>query len=155
MITTAINTKFDEPQPVLDGSEQWPVIGNALSEQQLASINFQMVGLTRHWNCETKVKIVLDVIGSGFVVIGSMYVLSPNNYGEYGFEFNPPFEFHAWVQLLNNDIVDVALPGVIEKGLNTSDHIGPMIINREPAILAGRPPDWLQYKPIAVYKIKF
>jgi len=151
-VTTALITKFDEPQAILNGTEQWPIIGDALTPEQAQSIQSKLSGLTRHWDCNNKAEIVLKELGVGAIVAGSLLVLSSNPYSEYGFYYNPPLEFHMWV-LSKCNIIDFALPGVIEKGLNTRDHIGPMITGRKPAILAGKPPIWLKYRREAVIKI--
>jgi hypothetical protein len=67
----------------------------------------------------------------------------------YGYMFKPPFEFHAWLQTPQG-IIDVALPGAIEKGLTTFDDVGPYLIGREPFILAGPPLDWMEYMPVQI-----
>ena len=48
---------------------------------------------------------------------------------------------------VRENIIDLALPFVIEKGLNTKDEIGFFLMDREPFILAGKPPSWIKYEP--------
>jgi hypothetical protein len=80
-------------------------------------------------------------------MIGSLLVVSGDGKSEYGHYFNPPYEFHAWLQE-GPIIVDVALPGVIESGLMLTDEVGPFISGREPLILAGEPLTWMKYQAV-------
>ena len=47
-------------------------------------------------------------------------------------------------------IIDMALPGVIQKGLTTFDSIGAFLVGREPVILAGTPEPWMMYKGVCI-----
>jgi len=103
-------------------------------------------GLQRYWNCLEKAYRAQRLLGRGRVVLGSLLIASGDGQSEYGYYFNPPLEFHAWLDLGSGVIFDPALPGVIEKGLTTCDSVGPYIIDREPVILAGQPLDWMRYE---------
>jgi hypothetical protein len=77
-------------------------------------------------------------------------VYSKNFGSSYGFEFNPPLEFHAWVNYGDN-IIDLALPGVIEMGCILKDKYGPYL-DRKPIVLAGEEiPNWIEYTAIRKY----
>jgi hypothetical protein len=110
-------------------------------------------GLNTFYDCDKKAQIVLHWIRQfldpqAIMVIGSMAIDGQDKKSQFGFEFDPPFEFHAWVELPDNlGIIDFSLPGVIILGLNTKDQYGPILIGRKPFILAGPAPDFLHYKP--------
>lgn len=143
--TTAFNTiKHNDPR--LLGTERFPIIGNALSVSEMETIMKALKGYRKHWNCFEKAKIVVEILGKGVVALGSLTVVSGDNRSTYGYMFNPPFEFHAWVQVSRDTIIDIALPGVIDKGLTSSDEYGPYLVNREPVILAGKPLPWTIYE---------
>jgi hypothetical protein len=144
--TTAMNgRKADEP--VLTGTEDYPILGEKVSPEVIAEIMGRCKGLTTRWDCERKARIAQDVLGKGYkAVVGSLLVVSGDEKSEYGYFFNPPYEFHAWVVYQYGGILDVSLPGVIDTGLNFSDDIGPYLVDREPVILNGKAPAWLKYK---------
>ena len=73
-----------------------------------------------------------------------MRVLSDDYKSAYGFDYNPPNELHAWLDV-DGYVLDLSLPGVILRGLNLADEQGPFLKGREPAILFGPPPDWILY----------
>ncbi len=83
--------------------------------------------------------------------MGAAKVMSGDYMSTYGFEYNPPYEFHAWV-VDNGNIIDLALPGVIEKGLITKDDVGYYLVKRKPVILAGTEPNWISYKQFELIK---
>lgn len=145
-VTTAM-TSLSENEAILTGKERYKVIGNQsdiVTEKSIIRTISLMAGLYRHWSCLEKAQIVQKIFG-GIVVVGSMYVFNKEGNGSYGFEFNPP-EFHSWVEIQGTNIVlDFALPGVIEKGLDTVDSIGPILKDIEPVILIGEPLDWMIY----------
>lgn len=140
--------------PVLTGIETYPIYGPEASEfadyirTELGPIMLKMKGLNRHFSCMEKALILQSHIKAGVVTIGSLLVWNKDRSGSYGYYFNPPYEFHAWVTMHNPQfIVDFGLPGVIEKGLITADSIGPVLEDILPMILSGVSPDWLEYKP--------
>lgn len=158
-VTTVISSKYDGIKETLTGQERYPIIGDALSERTVTLIQQCYVGLERHWHCLEKAKKAADIIGEGLVCIGSLMVRSSDNKSEYGFYYNPPYEFHAWPLIMervsethgNLVIFDGALPGVIEKGLITCDEIGPSLIGRKPVILNGKPEEWMRYDTCEIY----
>ena len=164
--TTGMSSLLDDTEAVLTGDESWPIVGEGFAEdlalvpeETVWRIMREMVGLNKYWDCLPKAKLAQEISNVGFVVVGSLLVTSGDGQSQYGYYFNPPYEFHAWVSLRPpslspGPILDVALPGVIEKGLITSDDIGPYLINREPVILCGYPPSWCQYVPAKVLTVE-
>jgi len=150
VISTTMNkTQLNEDR-LLTGHEKFKIHGDAINEKQLKAIISACKGLKYHWNCRKKALQVKNIIG-GVVILGETMILSGDLKSAYGHYFNPPYEFHAWVQLPKGVIVDVALPGLIETGLNFSDDQGPFIVGREPVVLAGRPESWMKYVPKKIY----
>ena len=148
--TTGMSSLFEDKE-LLTGEEIWPILGDKVSADQVQRIVREMAGLNKCWACLPKTKWALHILGKGRIVIGSLLVTSGDGKSQYGYYFRPPYEFHSWLDLENDPkgpILDVALPGVIETGLTTSDEIGPYLINREPVVLAGTPPNWCQYIPV-------
>lgn len=135
---------------LLDGTEVWPILGNIIDMPTYKHIMQHCVGLTRQWHCLEKAMMVKRVVPNCNVIIGKCLVWSGDGTSNYGHEFNPPYEFHAWCQHPDG-IIDIALPGLIEKGLTTSDEYGPFLVGRKPVILAGKEPQWAHYVPHEVY----
>jgi hypothetical protein len=163
--TTKLTTIADEAPVLLTGDESYPLVGenpgdrrDSISGDQIRRIIRAMKGMNKHWDCLPKAQAVREVLGFGVVVVGSLFVVSGDHKSEYGYLFNPPFEFHAWVILddprvyWNPRLFDFGLAGVIDKGLNTSDDQGPYLVDREPAILKGVPPEWCRYVPVEVIR---
>lgn len=152
MITTCFDTLNAKTNEKMTGKERYPVFGNLLIPEQIEQIMSRMEGLNRYWDCIEKARIAKEVVGAGVIILGECLVWSEDYKSSYGFYFNPPFELHAWLQPVwrTRVIIDVALPGVIEKGLITSDEIGPCVIGRSPIIIAGKVPDWVTYHPVIV-----
>ena len=145
----AVTTGFSVLEPgkdLMTGKERYQIVGRAVSEEEVRSLLTSFSGLQRYWDCIGKAQRAQKLLGRGRVMIGSLLVTSGDLKSEYGYYFNPPYEFHAWLDLGLGVIFDPALPGVIEKGLTTHDAIGPYIIDREPVVLAGKPLDWMKYK---------
>ena len=133
--------------PLIKGDEKYKVIGKAVSKDDIAYIQGCLAGLRLHWNCLEKAVITCEILGDGIIEVGTMHVYSSDNKSTYGFDYHPPFEFHAWVRLRKKIIVDMGLPGVIDKGLQLKDSKGYALYGRKPVILAGLPPYWLKYEP--------
>jgi hypothetical protein len=148
-------------EPLLNGGEVYNVYGpqfrdimdgstadvakyvHSHKEELIRSLS----GLKRRWSCLEKSIIIRSLIGAGDVAIGVALVWNNERNGTFGYYYNPPYEFHSWIELDKTPfIVDFALPGVIEAGLETSDHIGYILKDIEPVILCGPSPDWLSYK---------
>ena len=156
--TTAFASKEDNAELIL-GTEWYETVGDFIDREDINEIFESYAGLTRHWHCLEKTKRAADIIGEGLVCIGSLMVRSSDNKSEYGYYYNPPYEFHAWLLLMqrvtethgNLVIFDAALPGVIEKGLVTCDEIGPSLVGRKPVILNGKPKEWMRYDTCEIY----
>jgi hypothetical protein len=142
-------TKKTDNESLMDGTESFEIVGNLMSPVQCAEIIKRCQGLTNRWHCLEKAQIAKRIIGDGIVVVGSCHLWSTDMRSNYGYNFNPPYEFHAWLHLPQG-IIDIALPGSIEVGLNTHDDIGPYLTGREPFILAGKPLDWMDYRPVQI-----
>lgn len=153
MITTGMFSLWNSKQVLLNENDIWPILGDELKSDELKKLIGQCSErrLPRNWGCLEKAILVAENLKRGTVEVGSFYIWSSTMENQYGFEFNPPFEFHAWVRLSNRKIIDIALPGVIETGLNTCDQIGPYLIGREPIVLAGDVPSWLVYETFGIY----
>jgi hypothetical protein len=161
--TTKMATLMDDAGKLMTGDESYPVIGTGgeengplISAETIRAIISEMKGLNQHWDCLPKAQKAVNILGFGWIVAGSLLVTSGDYESQYGYYFNPPYEFHAWVVLDDPRkypkprLMDMALAGVIDKGLNTSDEVGPCLLDREPSILVGYPPDWCQYIPVEV-----
>lgn len=136
---------------LLEGVESYPIHGQAMSHIEYNFIVRRLAGLRRHWDCLDKAIITAKVLRRGKVVLGSLMLTSSDNSSQYGYYFNPPLEFHAWAQYGYN-VIDVALPGTIEKGMVERDEVGPFLVGRSPIVLAGIPPEWAEYKYHQVYE---
>jgi hypothetical protein len=147
-MTTSFTNILEDQDQILTGEERYPVMGSFLTEDQASEIYSRLTGLNRYWNCIDKARITLDYLGrnKGIVVYGSTLILCQHSdhIASYGYLYNPPYEFHAWVSMFDGYIIDCSLPGVIEKGLNTSDEKGPFLVNMNPFIFAG-PKNMLPY----------
>ena len=148
-ITTSMKS-ITPDDPLLVGTEYYMVEGYDITPEEYALIVPALKGLKRHWSCLEKAIITHSILNRGVIVLGSLFVTSGDHQSEYGYAFNPPYEFHAWVQL-QDTVIDVALPGVIEKGLLERDCIGAFLVERSPVVLAGVPLDWMRYTPRQVY----
>ena len=145
-VTTGMSSVFDAAPILMTGEEKYPIVGTAIDSETIKKIVCSFKGLNRHWNCVDKAQKSQAILGRGIVVGGSLMVLSVDLNSSYGYYWNPPFEFHAWVDLGDGLIFDAALAGVIEKGLTTEDAIGPYLVGNTPVILAGPPMGWTAYK---------
>lgn len=69
---------------------------------------FVQYGLKYHWDCIDKTRITFSQLCSRMPytvdtynwrpVAGRMFVCDKITKGSYGFEFNPPLEFHCWLE---------------------------------------------------------
>ena len=151
ILSTNFTTIIEDVDKIMTGEERYPIFGGFVAETEANAILSMFVGLNLYWQCLPKAEITKGFLGIGEVVIGEIKVFSGDGLSTYGHNFNPPYEFHAWVEITPDVIIDFALPGLIEKGLNSSDEIGPYIINRDPIILAGMAPDWIHYKKVGYH----
>jgi len=122
----------------------FPIHGDILTRKDLNTLYLICKGRPKYGDCIFAAAVTQKHL-TGKVVLGSCFIYSKNYKSNYGFAYNPPIEFHAWVQLKEN-IIDITLPFLIEKGLNTKDEYGSFITGRKPFILAGIAPKWVKYK---------
>jgi hypothetical protein len=148
--------------PQLNGDEVFPIIGGQISAAGMRKVIGQFKGLGRYWDCMEKAKIVRNYLcstrgdDSYIIMIGSLHIIASDYNSSYGYNYNPPYEIHAWVfHPDTGGVYDFALPGVIEKGQTLSDRYGSYIDKgRVPSIAAFLLeccPDWLRYDPREVY----
>lgn len=136
----------NKTKQLLMGKESWPIEGDLLTPEQLAEIMTRCKGLPRRWGCAEKAVRTADVVGGRIsVALGHLTITNTKGDGQFEFQWNPPYEFHAWVETPNG-IIDIALAGAIEKGLSLRDKQGPYLLGRRPIILAGHPPPWTDYR---------
>lgn len=145
MVTTMM-TNIAKDHRYLTGEERYRIVGDAVTEEEVAKVLEACKALNRHWDCIPKAKMARRILGRGRIAVGALLVWSEDYTSNYGYYFNPPFELHAWLVLEDGSIFDVALPGVIEKGLTTCDEIGPAVIGRDCVVLAGKPKRWMDYR---------
>jgi len=153
--TTEFRTLFEDLEETMTGNEMYLIVGKQLTNivplilgQKIKQVMKSLVGMNRCWDCIRKAFAAHKVFGGCEVVVGSMSIDSVDKQSTYGFLFNPPLEVHAWVQGPDGIIIDCALPGIIEKGMKCSDHIGPYLVGREPCILFGKPLEWMHYEVV-------
>ena len=152
--TTKYTTFADDLYVRMDGTECYLVRGNLLKAPDVQAVMNACAGLLLNWDCITKAKIVQEYLGHGVVVLGGCEAITRGGMSAYGHHFNPPLELHAWWQPRprSKARIDIALPGLILKGLNTADEEGFFLEGREPFILAGVAPWWVKYKPYEVLR---
>ena len=148
-ITTGFSTMFDRKERIT-GLERWPVIGGLVKESLIDAMISDMAGLRYGYDCIKKAEIASTYAENLYgyktmVKVGSLMVVSGDRKSKYGFYYQPPLEFHAWVAIECLGIIDIGLPGVIHVGLTTKDEYGYFLCGRKPSILAGVPPYWLEY----------
>jgi len=165
-ITTAFSTIHEDKERVMTGLEEFDTLPRVCYSRAIELIRAMIAdckGLNPYWNCLQKALIAkkhMNEIGGvelgGTVVLGSCFVHSKDMRSSYGYEYNPPYEFHAWLSYgpsaYSPIIIDIALPGVIEKGLGLCDQYGPILVGRKPAVLFGHPPFWVKYTAREVYR---
>lgn len=86
---------YTEGDPLLTGREEYPIRGGMLTQNVANQIQTYFGGLRKHWHCLEKAQVARRLLNTGIVVVGRMYVLSGDKKSTYGYEFNPPFEFHS------------------------------------------------------------
>jgi hypothetical protein len=153
---TDISTEIlapDFPKGIMTGKEVYPIIGG-WSVQTMVERSIKMFSencLYLMASCHEKAIIVKKEFFAGSknikMVGGKIRVLSDDYKSAFGFDWNPPWEVHIWLEW-GKDIIDLALPGVILRGMNTYDEYGPILTGREPVILVGTCPDWILYEKV-------
>jgi hypothetical protein len=139
----------------MTGNEWYPIMGDIFSLDVVNLIVSDFMrkfkGLPLMGGCNAKAQIVHAFIAPTEIIVGGIKVWNRNFSATYEHTFNPPLEQHWWLQYNQNPnlIIDFALPGVILRGLKEHDEIGPYLEGRDPVILAGEVPDWIEYTPKA------
>lgn len=140
---------------IMTGKEDYEIMPHdktSLDGDLVKQIIEKFRGLPLCSSCEEKSvivkKMIQHVLPEFNPTYGGLHVWSIDFRSAYGFNWNPPFEGHAWLQDHRGQIIDFSLPGIILRGLETCDEIGPYLINRDPVILAGFPPSWCKYTAI-------
>ncbi len=151
MIKQTNFSKIAIDDPIMTGNEKYLVVGDIIPEIWIRKVMQHFAGFKVHWNCIEKAQVAHQILNMGVVVVGKMHVMSGDKKSMYGFDFNPPLEFHSWIQWGEN-VIDFALPGVIEKGLITADEYGPYLVGLNPFILAGKVPSNLYYEPMEIVR---
>ncbi len=144
-------TYISDKDKVLTGDEVYEIYGCHVNHDKIIEIFKYFSGLNKYWNCIEKAIIAQKLLKSGQVVVGAMLVANEDFSATYGFHYNPPYEFHSWLQFEDNNTLDLSLPGVIEKGLSCIDSHGPILFGRKPIILNGTPPNWIRYEAHNTY----
>ena len=142
-----VYTTITKNEPRMTGNEKYKFIGDPrLAPKDIRKkIAKDFKGCFLHWDCIDKAKIVKKYLG-GNVVVGKLIVLSLDLCSSYSFEFNPPYELHAW-NVIGQKPVDFSLPGVILKGRSMKDKFGRILTGRKPCINLGADVKWLDYRP--------
>lgn len=143
------------PDELMIGNETYKILGNLLSDRDRIIITRGCSLLKLTADCDKKAFLVKDYFMcfrrefNWRVMMGSIKIFSLDMLATYGHNYNPPFEFHCWLEKEENGkkfIIDLALPGTIIRGLRARDEIGSFLEGREPVILAGEAPDWIIYE---------
>lgn len=144
-VRTTFTTLFDDNRKITT-LKSFPVTGELIPLDLIDKILSSYRGLSYYFDCIRKAKIAQSYLKDSYVSIGELTILSGDYKSTFGFNFNPPFELHAWVNW-QGQIVDLGLPMVIEHGLRFIDDSGlPSLVDREPIIAIGNIPGWIQYK---------
>lgn len=146
------------PDVTMTGHEKYEVVGDLVSRKMSDSIIERFAGKKMYADCIEKNVIAAKMLPfPTIMMLGSLYVFDPNGgNGSYGFEFNPPFELHAWLKPVARAgvaVLDFALPGVILRALKAEDEEGHIVSGIEPFVMAGQPPSYLMYRGYKIMKI--
>ena len=142
---------------LLNGNEKYFVFGDVIPLKLIKPITYLFKGLTVTGNCLEKNLITYTFLKQHNIIpneieicVGSMFVTWKDKYEnitQYGFTYNPPLEFHCWLEIENN-IIDFALAGTIIRGQNYKDEKGYFLQGLNPFILNGECPPFLIYKKV-------
>lgn len=155
---TIFTTRFDPQAQDIVPNKEYPIFSNdegILISKDIANtlINaFHTLKLNRYYDCLEKAKIAALYLRAPEIHLGSLMIDSTEPNVAFGYKYNPPLEFHAWLEKDGN-IIDLAVPGSIEFGSKLKDDIGPFLKGREPIIVAGKPPEWLTYVTYETIKV--
>lgn len=137
---------FRDPTLCQQG-EVYPSLGRYITKEEIHKCFniFEAATLLQRWDCIHKALYANAVLrneerGDMYLIIGSLWVISPSTNSSYGFAYNPPFEIHAWLHSPKQDVIyDLALPGVILTGLSLKDEMGPYLSDIHPAVYSDKP----------------
>lgn len=130
---------------LMTGEERYPVYS---SNNNVDKILSEFKGLLLFGGCLDKARIVQKYYPDTVLVAGAIRVISNDYQSMYGYDFHPPLEMHVWLERNSVSVIDFALPGVILRGLQEGDEIGPFLVGREPIIIIDNCPDWVIYKKV-------
>jgi len=127
------------PEIRMTGEEKYKIVGDLITEEDSKILIKKFKGLCLYADCLEKAKIVKRYLNevkriNALNVLGKMYISYDGCI--YGFEYNPPLEFHAFV-VVGNCVVDLSLPGVIMRAQQHRDEEGQWFAGLKPFILAG------------------
>lgn len=155
------NPRFDlNRSALMTGEEKYGIFGAAIDPKMAGDIIAKYKGLQLYGQCLEKAIIAIRHLrevnfdGEFIVAMGSMKITWMDNTGDvtqYGNDYNPPYEFHAWVvpNQKRELIIDLALPGMILRGQKFRDWKGFYLKGLIPGILAGSVPEFIEYSPRA------
>ena len=137
----------DEIYPILadrsDGVAM--VIGTELARTHIFR---SFKGYLTFGDCLSKNKMTFNIVerlfpGKFELAKGSMRIFCKKTQCLYGFNWNPPLEYHVWIQKKENHayIIDMALPGVILRGSESGDDKGFFIEGMKPFAYIGHTGD--------------
>lgn len=153
----------------MTGEENYPIYASKsdptgisiAQELQRLQIFSTFKGYLTFGDCYSKAKIVHNIVNRLFpdkfvLAKGAMRIYCKETECLYGFNWNPPLEYHTWLQLKNKTgnpyIVDMALPGVILRGSASGDEHGKFITGMPPFAYVGHTGDdygiWYQAKEV-------
>lgn len=151
------DTYFDvDLENRMTGEEQYPIyaqktdLGGMLIAQELqrTQIFRSFKGYLTFGDCYSKAKMVYNVVNRIFpnkfsITKGAMRIFCKETQSLYGFNWDPPLEYHTWLQLKDCDsntpyIIDMALPGVILRGSSSGDEYGKFIVGMPPFAYIGK-----------------
>jgi hypothetical protein len=131
----------------MTGKENYEILGNLLTKDQVGQLMYACTNTILTADCVKKACITKAHLqdNNWKIAMGAIRVFSKDMLSTYGHDFNPPKELHCWLEK-EDKIIDIALPGVIIRGLRACDELGSFLEGRTPVILAGESPDWVIYK---------
>lgn len=150
-----VNTIF-----TIKENDKYKIFGDAIDHNIILDVMSKLVGLPYHSYCGIITIVTSFILNHKYriktdYITGSTIVSCASNKTTYGFEYKPPFEFHAWLQFSETGILDVSVPGLIWRGLNTRDEHGAFLENIDEIIINGFPPPYIKYTPYSIYTSEF
>jgi len=124
----------------MTGKEKYKILG---TEEELELSIFHGLALTG--DCVNKAlrAMSMPLLREATFVLGSVRVFGENG-NSFAFEYHPPLECHAWLEL-EEEIVDLSFPGVVTMANEYTDFHGNLGINRPVGVIIKKCPDWAVY----------